>query len=43
MEQEMTTIEFKTIIEMVRMIVADSKTIEEALEKIDSLSIMEEK
>ncbi len=32
--------EFKTIMEMVRMIVKDSKDKEEILEKIDSLTIL---
>ncbi len=36
----MTKDEFKTILEMVRMIVEGSKDKEEALRKIDSLTIL---
>lgn len=37
---DMTRDEFKTIMEMVRMIVDGSKDKEEALKKIDSLTIL---
>lgn len=40
---EMTRDEFKTIMEMVRMIVESSKDKEEALQKIDSLTILKTK
>lgn len=40
---EMTREEFKTIMEMVRMIIEGSKDKEEALEKINSLTILKEK
>ena len=40
--EEMTKEEFKTIMEMVRMIIEGSKDKEEALEKIDSLTILKE-
>ncbi len=40
---EMTRDEFKTIMEMVRMIIEASKDKEEALEKINSLTILKEK
>lgn len=40
--EDMTRDEFKTIMEMVRMIVAGSKDKEEALEKIDSLTILKD-
>ena len=40
--EEMTKDEFKTIIEMVRIIVNDSKDKEDALDKIDSLSILKD-
>lgn len=40
--EEMTREEFKTIMEMVRMIIEGSKDKEEALEKIDSLTILKE-
>ena len=40
--EEMTKDEFKTIIEMVRIIVNDSKDKKEALDKIDSLSILKD-
>lgn len=43
MENEMTTQEFKTIIEMVIMIIESSKDKEEALEKLRSLSIIKTK
>ena len=36
----MTKDEFKTIMEMVRMIIRDSKDKEEALRKIESLAIL---
>ena len=39
----MTREEFKTIMEMVRMIIEGSKDKEEALEKINSLTILKEK
>ncbi len=39
--EDMTTEEFRSIIEMVRMIVEGSKDKAEALEKIDSLTIMQ--
>ena len=40
--EDMTKEEFKTIMEMVRMIVEGSKDKEEALEKIDSLTILKD-
>lgn len=40
---EMTREEFKTIMEMVTMIIEGSKDKEEALEKIKSLTILKEK
>lgn len=40
--EEMTREEFKTIMEMVRMIIDGSKDKEEALKKIDSLTILKE-
>lgn len=40
MNEEMTNQEFKTIIEMVILIVEGSKTKEEILEKLKNLSIM---
>lgn len=39
---EMTKDEFKTILEMVRMIIDGSKDKEEALKKIDSLTILKD-
>ena len=39
---EMTRVEFRTIMEMVRMIVDGSKDKEEALKKIDSLTILKD-
>lgn len=36
----MTSDELKTIIEMIRLIIADSKDKEDALNKIDSLAIL---
>ena len=39
--EDMTTEEFRSIIEMVRMIVEGTKDKAEALEKIDSLTIMQ--
>lgn len=36
----MTSDELKTIIEMIRLIIADSKDKEDALKKIDSLTIL---
>ena len=38
--EDMTKDEFKTIMEMVRMIIRDSKDKEEALRKIESLAIL---
>ena len=43
MEDVMTRDEFKTIMEMVVMIVSGSKDKEEALEKIESLTILKTK
>ncbi len=40
--EDMTREEFKTIMEMVRMIVEGSKDKEEALRKIDSLTILKD-
>ena len=40
--EEMTKDEFKTIMKMVRMIVEGSKDKEEALKKIDSLTILKD-
>ena len=40
---EMTREEFKTIMEMVRMIIEGSKDKEEALDKINSLTILKDK
>lgn len=40
--EEMTRDEFKTIMEMVRMIVESSKDKDEALQKIDSLTILKD-
>lgn len=40
--EEMTREEFRTIMEMVRMIVDGSKDKEEALKKIDSLTILKD-
>ena len=40
---DMTKEEFKTIMEMVRMIIDGSKDKEEALKKIDSLTILKTK
>lgn len=40
--EEMTKDEFKTIMEMVRMIIEGSKDKEEALKKIDSLTILKD-
>lgn len=37
--EEMTSIEFKTLLEMVKMIIDSCKDIEEAKTKIDNLSI----
>ena len=42
MGDEMTTLEFKTIIEMVITIIESSSTKEEALEKLKNLSIVKE-
>lgn len=39
--EEMTREEFRTIMEMVRMIIEGSKDKEEALKKIDSLTILQ--
>lgn len=36
----MTSEELKTILEMIRLIIADSKDKEDALKKIDSLTIL---
>lgn len=41
--EEMTREEFKTIMEMVRMIIEGSKDKEEALDKINSLTILKDK
>lgn len=38
----MTTLEFKTVMEMVVLIIENSKNKEEALEKIKNLSILKE-
>lgn len=38
----MTTLEFKTVMEMVALIIENSKNKEEALEKIKNLSILKE-
>lgn len=38
----MTNEELKTIIEMIRIIIADSEDKEEALKKIDSLTILKD-
>ena len=40
MQEDMTRKEFKTIMEMVRMIIEGSKDKEEALAKINSLTIL---
>lgn len=40
--QDMTRDEFKTIMEMVRMIIQGSKDKDEALKKIDSLTILKD-
>jgi hypothetical protein len=40
--EDMTREEFKTIMEMVRMIIEGSKDKEEALQKIDSLTILKD-
>lgn len=40
--EDMTREEFKTIMEMVRMIIEGSKDKDEALEKIDSLTILKD-
>lgn len=40
--EDMTKEEFKTIMEMVRMIIEGSKDKEEALQKIDSLTILKD-
>ena len=42
MEEQMTNVEFKTIIEMVILILESSKTKEEALEKLKNLTIIKE-
>lgn len=42
MEEEMTTIEFKTIIEMVIEVIKSSRDKEEALEKLQNLSILKD-
>lgn len=41
--EDMTREEFKTIMEMVRMIIEGSKDKEEALDKINSLTILKDK
>ena len=41
-ENEMTTLEFKTLIEMVIMIVEGSKDKDEVLEKLKNLTIIKE-
>lgn len=43
MDEEITRDEFKTIMEMVRIIVECAKDKEDALEKIDSLTILNKK
>ena len=43
MEENMTREEFKTIMEMVRMIIEGSADKAEALEKINSLTILKDK
>lgn len=43
MENEMSNQEFKTILEMVIMIIEGSDTKEEALEKLKSLTILKDK
>lgn len=43
MENEMSNQEFKTILEMVIMIIEGSETKEEALEKLKSLTILKDK
>lgn len=43
MENEMSNAEFKTLIEMVIMILEGCETKEEALEKFKNLTIMKEK
>lgn len=43
MEEEMTKEEFKTIMEMVRMIIEGSENKQEALDKINSLTILQNK
>ena len=42
MENEMTNTEFKTILEMIILIIEGSITKEEALEKIKNLTILKE-
>lgn len=42
MQEDMTRDEFKTIMEMVRMIIEGSADKEEALKKIDSLTILKD-
>ena len=41
-KDKMTTLEFKTFMEMVVLIIENSKNKEEALEKIKNLSILKE-
>jgi hypothetical protein len=43
MENDMTSIEFKTIIEMIIMIVESCETKEEILDKLKNLSIIKNK
>lgn len=43
MDEDMTRDEFKTIMEMVRMIVESATDKKEALKKIDSLTILKDK
>ena len=43
MDEEMTNQEFKTILEMVLLIMKSSKDLDEAIAKIESLEIMNKK
>ena len=43
MDEEMTRAEFKTLMEMVLMILKGCKDLEEAIKKIESLSIFHDK
>lgn len=40
MNEEMTNQEFKTILEMILMILKSSKDLDEAIEKIESLDLL---